>query len=162
MSDTDFVDSTSAMLLAALTLAPTSGSWTNTTSPSASCAKSVIPTRARPPSTATHSCSFVSRSCSGNSIPRCLPQNLADPAGVLLGELARGLVALPFCPHVGQRFLGIGQHERPAVGVQHLDPVDEHDVSRAGALHHLPHDRSLALPRRRHRLVGDVQAREEL
>src|SRR5215211_2517649 len=36
MSETDFVDSTSATLLIALTLAPTSGSCTNTTSPSAS------------------------------------------------------------------------------------------------------------------------------
>src|ERR671911_202302 len=158
MSETDFVDSTSAMLVIALTAAPTSGSCTNTTSPRASWAKSVIPTRARPPSTATHSCSFVYRNRSGSSMSGCLSQNLADATRVLLGELAGVLVALPFGPYVGQRFLGIGQHEGPAVGMQHLDPVHEHDVTGAGALDHLAHDRSLALPRCRHRLVGDVQS----
>src|ERR671910_1104722 len=162
MSETDFVDSTSAMLVIALTAAPTSGSCTNTTSPRASWAKSVIPTRARPPSTATHSCSFVYRNRSGSSMSGCLSQNLADATGVLLGELAGVLVALPFGPYVGQRFLGIGQHEGPAVGMQHLDPVHEHDVTGAGALDHLAHDRSLALPGCRHRLVGDVQSRQAL
>src|ERR671910_1457673 len=162
MSETDFVDSTSAMLLIALTFAPTSGSCTNTTSPSASWAKSVIPTRPRSPSAATHSCSFVYRSCSGNSMPRCLPQNLADTPCVLLGELPGVLVDLPFGPDVGQRFLGIGEDERPAVGMQHLDAVYEHDVAPAGAFDHLAHDGSLALPRRRHGLVGDVQTGQAL
>jgi len=65
ISDTDFVDSNSAQMACAITLTPTSGSSTYTTSPSESCAKSVMPMRARGPSTATHSCSSLYRSSSG-------------------------------------------------------------------------------------------------
>src|SRR5262252_269073 len=160
MSETDFVDSTSATLLIAATVAPVSGGCTNTTSPSASCAKSVIPTRARPPSTETHSCSFVYRNPSGNSMPGCLPQNLADPPRVLLGELPGVLVALAFGPDVREGLLRVRQHESPPVRVQHLHPIDQQDVARAGPLDHLPHDGALALPRCRNGLVRDVQARE--
>ena len=34
-----------------------------------------------------------------------------------------------FGPHVGDRLLGIGQRERPAVVVANLDPVDELDLA---------------------------------
>src|SRR5436190_14273332 len=67
-SETDLVDSTSPKGWPAWTSVPTSGTSTYTTSPSASWAKSVIPTRMRPsPSSRAHSCSFVYLSSSGYS-----------------------------------------------------------------------------------------------
>ena len=51
---------------------------------------------------------------------------------------------------------GIGQHQRPAVVVEDLHAVDEDDVAARRALDHLPHHRALALPRRGHGLVRDV------
>src|SRR5215211_937896 len=68
-SETDLVDSTSVNGWFAVTVAPSCGTSTKTTSPSASCAKSVIPTRTRfEPSSRAHSCSFVYRKSSGNSM----------------------------------------------------------------------------------------------
>jgi hypothetical protein len=49
------VDSTSLTVAPRATAVPTSGIWTKTMSPSASCAYSVMPIRAREPSSLTHS-----------------------------------------------------------------------------------------------------------
>src|SRR4051812_5739557 len=65
MSDTDLVDSTSPRAPPAWSDAPSSGSWTNTTSPRASWAKSVMPTRTLPSSMRAHSWSLVYRRSSG-------------------------------------------------------------------------------------------------
>jgi hypothetical protein len=59
MSLTDLVDSTSPHGSPAVTVAPTAGSDTYTTSPRARCAWSVMPTEAVDPSRRTHSCSAV-------------------------------------------------------------------------------------------------------
>jgi hypothetical protein len=57
MSDAVFTDSTTAIASPAATWRPTSGSSTNTTSPSWSCAKSLMPTVTTPSSGAlAHSC----------------------------------------------------------------------------------------------------------
>src|SRR5512137_803385 len=60
MSDAAFTDSTTAQDSSAASLRPTSGNSTNTTSPSASCAKSVMPIVTVPSaSLRTHSCDAV-------------------------------------------------------------------------------------------------------
>src|SRR5919198_3143214 len=93
-SDTDFVDSTSPKGSPAWTSVPTSGTSTYTTSPRASWAKSVMPTRTRPPpSSRAHSCSLVYLRSSGNSTP------LPSPERVLRGsDLAEGQ-----CSHIAGR-----------------------------------------------------------
>src|SRR5690242_8352556 len=58
-SETALTDSTTPNAWWAVTLAPTFGSSTKTTSPSCSCANSVMPTRTRSPSRLAHSCSRV-------------------------------------------------------------------------------------------------------
>ena len=58
-SDTAFTDSTTPKVFMLDSLAPTLGSSTNTTSPSCSWAKAVMPMRARSPSIFAHSCSLV-------------------------------------------------------------------------------------------------------
>src|SRR2546428_10516377 len=60
-SDTAFTDSTTPNGCMDVTFAPTAGSSTNTTSVRRSAANLVIPTRTRPPSTRTHSCSLEYR-----------------------------------------------------------------------------------------------------
>src|SRR5207248_385541 len=94
MSDTDLVDSTSPRDPPASSEAPSSGSWTNTTSPRASWAKSVIPTRTLPSSRRAHSWSLVYRRSSGTFIraekllAQGLAQHLSDAAGVFLRQAA--------------------------------------------------------------------------
>src|SRR6266542_1109605 len=65
MSDTDLVDSTSPSAPPASRDVPGSGSWTNTPSPRASWAKSVMPTRTLPSSRRAHSWSLVYLRSSG-------------------------------------------------------------------------------------------------
>src|SRR6266542_3560088 len=82
-SETDFVDSTSPNGDPAVTSVPTSGTSTYTTSPRASWAKSVIPTRTTLPSRRAHSCSVVYFSSWGNSIlslhRSCRPFDIGAP-----------------------------------------------------------------------------------
>src|SRR5690606_29899187 len=66
MSDAVLTDSITATVSPAFTLRPTSGSSTNTTSPSWSCAWSVMPTvTTPPPSWRTHSCDLAYLRSSG-------------------------------------------------------------------------------------------------
>ena len=60
-------------------------------------------------------------------------------------------------PHVGERLLGVGQHQRPAPVVDHLHAVDELELLGADPLDRLAHHRALALPRRDDRVVHDVR-----
>src|SRR6266702_8474707 len=64
-SETALTDSTTPKVFMAVTLVPTLGSSTKTTSPSCSWAKAVMPMRARSPSTLAHSCSRVYLSSDG-------------------------------------------------------------------------------------------------
>src|SRR5690349_16945754 len=61
-----------------------------------------------------------------------LPQHLTDAAGVLLGEGAGLAVGRALGPHVGERLLGVRQHQRPAVVVNELHAVDQHDLAVGG------------------------------
>src|SRR6058998_1854555 len=70
MSDAAFTDSTTPRLENWRTVAPFSGSSTNTTSPSCSCAKCVMPIVATPPSVRTHSCSLEYLRSSGTVLTR--------------------------------------------------------------------------------------------
>ena len=133
MSDTDFVDSISETLAPATTSVPTSGSCTNTTSPRLSCAKSVMPTVAR---FAVDAHPFVLRAVpkivrnvhgAGIVTLRDRSSSATWPAWIATRRRRVG-VGRAFGPHVRDRELGIGQHERPAVGIDDLHAVDEHDV----------------------------------
>src|SRR3954452_21782770 len=113
-----------------------------------------MPNLARLPSTRTHSWSSEYRRSSGTSTagddtPRqtvetsgASAEHAADAADVLLGAATGVAVAAGLRPHVGHRVLGIRQHERPAVVVQHLHAVDEHEVA-VRLLHDRPHDGAL-------------------
>src|SRR5438067_3681047 len=70
MSDAALTDSTTPRLAYWRTVAPFSGSSTNTTSPSCSCAKCVMPIVATSPSARTHSCSFEYWRLSGTVLTR--------------------------------------------------------------------------------------------
>src|SRR5438874_7110206 len=70
MSDAALTDSTTPRLAYWRTFAPFSGSSTNTTSPSCSCAKCVMPIVATSPSARTHSCSFEYWRLSGTVLTR--------------------------------------------------------------------------------------------
>src|SRR5471032_1946317 len=59
MSDAAFTDSTTAIDSPLVTLRPTAGTSTNTTSPSCSCAYCVMPMVPVSPSTRIHSCSSL-------------------------------------------------------------------------------------------------------
>jgi hypothetical protein len=82
---TDLVDSTSPQGSPAVTLVPGAGMDTYTTSPSAFCAWSVMPTVAVDPSMAVHSCSAVYCSSSGTvvmvAVSSCLSVRPAGQAG---------------------------------------------------------------------------------
>src|SRR5437764_5703203 len=150
MSDTDLVDSTSPSAPPVSSDVPRSGSWTNTTSPRASWAKSVIPIRTLPSSSRAHSWSFVYRRSSGTFTGQEAtgsPQHLADAAGVLLGECAGLGVAAGLGPDVGDGLLRVGQHEHPPVLVQDLDAVDHHHLPVLDALDEGAHHQALLLPR---------------
>src|SRR5438445_3005179 len=86
MSDAAFTDSTTPRLENWRTVAPFSGSSTNTTSPSCSCAKCVMPIVATSPSARTHSCSFEYWRLSGTvltSFPSfCTSGSLRSPPAV--------------------------------------------------------------------------------
>ena len=144
---------------------PTSGSCTNTTSPRLSCAKSVMPI-ARDVAVDAHplvlaAVAEVLGNVHGPEILTSRAQRVSSatwPAWIATRRRASAsLVA--FGPHVGDRELGVGQHERPAVGVHDLHAVDEHGRRVLRPFHHAAHHRALALPRRRHRLVRDVRSR---
>src|SRR4051812_28047345 len=134
MSDTDLVDSTSPRAPPASRDAPSSGSWTKTTSPRASWAKSVMPTRIFPSSRRAHSWSFVYRRSSGTFTGQevtgsALSKHLADAAGVLLRQAAGLGVAVGLGPDVSDRLLGVGKHEHPTVVVEDLHAVDHHHLA---------------------------------
>src|SRR5438132_837038 len=86
MSDAALTDSTTPRLAYWRTFAPFSGSSTNTTSPSCSCAKCVMPIVATSPSARTHSCSFEYWRLSGTvltSFPSfCTSGSLRSPPAV--------------------------------------------------------------------------------
>src|SRR5438105_4352097 len=86
MSDAALTDSTTPRLAYWRTFAPFSGSSTNTTSPSCSCAKCVMPIVATSPSARTHSCSFEYWRLSGTvltSFPSfCTSGSLRSPRAV--------------------------------------------------------------------------------
>src|SRR5262245_42170994 len=126
-----------------------------------------MPMRACAPSTATHSCSSLYFSCSGNSMgqdanrPHPAPriseftvtcvreprdareggsaEDLADALDVLLRVAAGVRVAAGLGPHVGECLVGIGQHEGPPLVLDHLHAVDHLRLPRAGALDDLAH-----------------------
>src|SRR5262245_31817167 len=122
-----------------------------------------MPTRARVPSTDTHSCSDEYFSSSGYSIaPKltvlarfrrlrrraALPRSahgLPDAAGVLLGHLSGAVVGAGLGPHVRRGLFGIRDHEDPPVVPTDLHAVDEHERVLGHALHELSHHRTLAL-----------------
>src|SRR5258706_10414034 len=79
MSDAAFTDSTTPRLENCRTRAPFSGSSTNTTSPSCSCAKWVMPMVAVSPSRRTHSCSFESRRSCGTVMFVALASSALTP-----------------------------------------------------------------------------------
>src|SRR4051794_4368928 len=98
-----------------------------------------MPTRARGPSTAIHSCSALYRSSSGKFMAGQYPaqpsaENLTDPFDELLREPLGIDISVRFGPHVGERFVRIGKHQRPLVAVDHLDPVDQLQLAPARAL----------------------------
>ena len=63
-------------------------------------------------------------------------------------------------PDVGDRLLGVGQGQRPAVVVEHLHAVDEHAArGPCCSSTSVRMTSALLLPRRDHRLVGQVRAR---
>src|SRR5712692_3057205 len=86
MSEAAFTDSTTPRLENWRTVAPFSGSSTNTTSPSCSCAKCVMPIVATPPSARTHSCSLEYLRSSGTVLtfsPSCCTSgSLRSPPAV--------------------------------------------------------------------------------
>src|SRR6266581_4207275 len=95
-----------------------------------------MPTRTRAPSSRAHSWSAVYRSSSGTfTRPQTLPEQLADLPGVLLSEVAGLCVTRAFGPDMRDRVLGIGQHQRPTVFVEHLDAIDRDQLSSGGGLH---------------------------
>ena len=69
-------------------------------------------------------------------------------------------VAVGLGPDVGDRLLGVGQRQRPAVVVEDLHAVDQHElaVARLRSIERA-HHRALLLPRRDDRLVGHVDGR---
>src|SRR6478735_919074 len=137
MSDTDLVDSTSLKLPLTSTSRPTSGSCTNTTSPRLSCAKSVMPIRTLPPSTLAHSWSEEYRRSSGMFMrrePIRSPRSgsslhLQHAPAVLLGQCPGLVRGVGLRPHVGDRLLGIGEQQDPALVVMDLHAVDQLDLA---------------------------------
>ena len=99
----------------------------------------------------------------GAPYPDVYPQNLAESAGVLLGKLGEAWSLSPSAQTWVSASSGYGKRGPKPSRMHHLDPVDEHDVSRAGRparrlhVHTAPYT-----PRRRHRLVRRHPAREEL
>ena len=74
-------------------------------------------------------------------------RQLADAPGVLLGQ-APGLgVGVALGPDVGDRLLGVGQGQRPAVVVEDLHAVDQLDLAVLAQLDQRAHDGALLLPR---------------
>src|SRR5437867_3272726 len=120
-----------------------------------------MPTRTRSSSRRAHSWSAVYRSSSGTfTRPQTLPEQLTDLPGVLLGEVAGLGIARAFGPDVGDGVLGVGQHQRPTVVVEDLDPVDRDQLATGRSLDDRSHDETLLLPGRHHALVGEVDAVE--
>ena len=68
----------------------------------------------------------------------------------------RPALAAALGPHVGQRLLGVGQDERPAVGVEDLDPVHQHELAVLGLLQGLRMTVPLRSQGVETRLVGDM------
>ena len=118
-------------LAPATTSMPTSGSCTNTTSPRLSCAKSVMPTRRevrrrRGPTRAPR-CTEDRQECSWPGIVVTRVSSATWPAWIATSRRASASLA-PSAHTCVTGELGVGQHERPAVGVDDLHAVDEHDV----------------------------------
>src|ERR1039457_1849160 len=102
----------------------------------------------------THSCCSLYLRSVGNSTGLSrnggggtLLEGFADRFDPLGGELPRGGRGASFRPHVGERVLGVGEDQRPPVGSDDLDPVEELEVAGWWVLDELAHDRPFAFPR---------------
>src|SRR5687768_14498545 len=130
-----------------------------------------MPKRTSAPSARTHSWSseYLRSSgtfTAGDDTPQVVletsggsAQQAADAPHVLVRSATGVAVAAGLGPDVGDRLLGVGQRQGPAVVVEHLHAVDEHELA-VGLLHQRAHHRALLLPRRAHRLVDDVGPRQ--
>src|SRR5207302_6909926 len=101
-----------------------------------------MPTRTLPSSRRAHSWSCVYRRSSGtfmggddNPSRTRLTQDLADAAGVLLGQTEGVGIARPLGPDVGDGLVRVGEHERPPGVVDDLHPVDQHQLLVLAAFH---------------------------
>ena len=165
MSETDFVDSTSAHAGWPRSRSrPPPGSCTYTTSPSASWAKSVIPTRARLAVDRDPLVLLRVPQCSGNSMPRGRPTAATcRMRRAYSWASCRAFWSLsPSAQTWVSASSGSGSTSAQPSGCSTFTPSTSTTSRWAGALDHLAHHRALALPRRRHGLVGDVHAGQAL